>query len=234
MLFNLLRPIMAPENKPTPQWISLKEAAEQLGIHPATLRRWADDGEIPVMVTPGGHRRFAVAALNRFSEERQRLRVVAGIEQAWANQVLHETRRQISTQPDSAWLSSFDEQRREHKRLLGRQLLNITLNYISLKQGGKDLLESARAIGREHAEEGLQTNLPLVEALKIVLFFRDTMFNVALQLPEVAHVKAAVNAELLRRIGALLDSVELSVAETYDLARTQSSARPLAASLEDI
>lgn len=225
---------MTPENKSTRQWVSLNDAAQQLGIHPATLRRWADDGEIPVMVTPGGHRRFAVAELNRFSEERQQLRVVAGIEQAWANQVLHETRRQISTQQDSDWLSSFDEQRREHKRVLGRQLLNITLKYISLKQGGEDLLESARAIGREHAAEGLQTNLPLAEALKIVLFFRDTMFNVALQLPEVAHVKAAVNTELLRRIGTLLASVELSVAETYDLARTQSSARQPASPLEDV
>lgn len=186
------------------------------------------------MVTPGGHRRFSVAEIDRFSEERQQLHVVAGIEQVWANQVLHETRRQISTQQDSDWLSSFDEQRREHKRLLGRQLLNITLKYISLKQGGEDLLESARAIGREHAEEGLQTNLPLAEALKIVLFFRDTMFNVALQLPEVAHVKAAVNAELLRRIGALLACVELAVAETYDRARIQSSARQPVVPLEDI
>jgi len=186
------------------------------------------------MVTPGGHRRFAAAELDRFSEERQQLRVVAGIEQVWANQVLQETRRQISTQRNSDWLSSFDEQRREHKRLLGRQLLNITLKYISLKQGGEDLLESARAIGREHAEEGLQTNLPLVEALKIVLFFRDTMFNVALQLPEVAHVKAVVNAELLHRINALLASVELSVAETYDLARTQSSTRQPVVPLEEV
>lgn len=211
------------DNESSPKWLSLNKAAKQLGIHPATLRRWADDGEIPVMVTPGGHRRFAVADLDRFAEERHQLHVVAGIEQVWADQVLNETRRQISAQSDAAWLSTFDEQKREHKRVIGRQLLNITLKYISLKQGGEDLLESARAIGREHAEDGLQMDLPLVEALKIVLFFRDTMFNVALQLPEVAHVKAEVNAQLLRRIGALLAAVELSVAETYDQARRSSS-----------
>jgi excisionase family DNA binding protein len=212
---------MAPKSQSTKQWLSLNEAAKQLGVHPVTLRRWADDGEIPVMVTPGGHRRFAVTELDRFSEERQRLRVVAGIEQVWADQVLNETRRQIDAQRDAAWLSVFDEQQREHKRVLGRQLLNITLKYISLKQGGEDLLESARAIGCEHAEDGMRTGLSLTEALKIVLFFRDTMFNVALQLPEVAHVKTEVNAQLLRRIGALLATVELSVVETYDRARGQ-------------
>ncbi len=223
---------MSSENRSPKQWLGLNEAAQQLGVHPVTLRRWADDGEIAVMVTPGGHRRFAVTEIDRFSEERQRQRVVAGIEQTWADQVLDETRRQISAHHDAAWLSPFDEQQREHKRVLGRQLLDITLKYISLKQGGEDLLESARVIGCEHAEDGLRIGLPLAEALKIVLFFRDMMFNVALQLPEVAHVKAEVNAQLLRRIGALLATVELSVAETYDHARLELSTHQSASQLE--
>ncbi|HSD84829.1 MAG TPA: helix-turn-helix domain-containing protein [Anaerolineae bacterium] len=216
---------MIPDDKSPSPWLGLNEAARQLGVHPATLRRWADDGAIPVMITPGGHRRFAAAQLDRFSEERQRLRVVAGIEQGWADQVLDETRRQISAQHDAAWLSSFDEQQREHKRILGRHLLNITLRYISLKEGGEDWLESARAIGREHAEDGLRMGLSLAEALKIVLFFRDTLFTVTLRLPEVAHVKAEVNARLLQRIGILLAAVELAVAETYDQAYRLSTSQ---------
>ncbi len=224
---------MSSETKSSKQWLSLNQAAKQLGVHPVTLRRWADDGELPVMVTPGGHRRFAVAEIDRFSEERQRRQIVSGIEQMWADQVLDETRRQISAQRDAAWLSTFSEQQREHKRILGRQLLNITLKYISLKEGGEDLLQTARAIGREHAQDGLQRNLPLVEALTIILFFRDTMFNVALQLPEVAHVKAGVNAQLLRRIGTLLATVELSVAEIYDQTWRQAGIRHLASELQD-
>ena len=214
---------MPSNNKSDKQWLSLNEAARQLGVHPVTLRRWADDRAIAVMVTPGGHRRFSVAEIDRFSEERQRQQVVSGIEQMWADQVLNETRRQIHARPDAEWLSTFDEQQREHKRILGRRLLDITLTYISLKEGGEDLLEGARAIGREHARDGLQMGMPLVEALRIILFFRDMMFRVALQLPEVAHVKAEVNAQLLRRIGDLLAVMELAVAETYDDARVSSA-----------
>src|SRR5512140_2232288 len=110
---------MTPENKSIRQWVGLNEAARRLGIHPATLRRWADDGEIAIMVTPGGHRRFAIAELDRFSEERRRQRVVSGIEQIWATQVLDETRRQITAQRSEPWLSTFSEQQREHKRQLG-------------------------------------------------------------------------------------------------------------------
>jgi hypothetical protein len=186
------------------------------------------------MVNPGGHRRFAVAEIARFSEERQRQRVSSGIEQIWADQVLDETRREITAQRGAAWLSTFDEKQREHKRILGRQLLDITLKYILLKEGGEDLLDGARAIGREHALDGLQMGLPLVEALRIILFFRDMMFKVALQLPEVAYVRAEVNAHLLRRIGALLATVELAVAETYDYARLQSLTGQTASQLERI
>ena len=64
----------------TDGWLSLKQAADRLGIHPTTLRRWADSGEIPVMLTPGGHRRFAISDIERFSEEHRRMRMVAGLE----------------------------------------------------------------------------------------------------------------------------------------------------------
>ncbi len=122
---------MTSENKPPKQWLGLNEAARQLGVHPVTLRRWADDGAIAVMVTPGGHRRFAVAEIDRFSEERQRQRVVSGIEQMWADQVLDETRRQITAQRGATWVSTFNDQQREHKRILGRQLLDITLTLLN-------------------------------------------------------------------------------------------------------
>ncbi|MGB9633088.1 MAG: MerR family transcriptional regulator, partial [Chloroflexaceae bacterium] len=40
-------------------YLSLSAASKLLGVHSTTLRRWADDGAVPVYVTPGGHRRFA-------------------------------------------------------------------------------------------------------------------------------------------------------------------------------
>src|SRR2546430_9374328 len=42
-----------------PTWLSLDEAAKRLSVHPATLREWADKGQIRTFRTPGGHRRFS-------------------------------------------------------------------------------------------------------------------------------------------------------------------------------
>jgi excisionase family DNA binding protein len=48
-----------------PDWLGLSEASRILGVSPATLRRWSDAGRLRVFTTPGGHRRFARAALER-------------------------------------------------------------------------------------------------------------------------------------------------------------------------
>jgi excisionase family DNA binding protein len=48
---------------PTSDWVSIREASALVGVSTATLRRWAEAGEVPAFTTPGGHRRFSRAAL---------------------------------------------------------------------------------------------------------------------------------------------------------------------------
>ena len=48
-------------------WLSTTEASRELGVHPDTLRRWADAGDIAAFVTPGNHRRFARGVVRRFA-----------------------------------------------------------------------------------------------------------------------------------------------------------------------
>ena len=56
-----------PPDKPDEDsaWLTLSQAARFLDVHPTTLRRWANNGDLPAMVTPGGHRRFAAIDLAR-------------------------------------------------------------------------------------------------------------------------------------------------------------------------
>lgn len=55
----------------TRTWLSLGPASQLLGVDPGTLRRWADEGRVPVYTTPGGHRRFEKRALERLATERR-------------------------------------------------------------------------------------------------------------------------------------------------------------------
>jgi excisionase family DNA binding protein len=45
------------------EWLPLGAASRLIGVDPDTLRRWADQGRIDHLVTPGGHRRFRRTAL---------------------------------------------------------------------------------------------------------------------------------------------------------------------------
>lgn len=45
------------------EWLTLHEACSLVGVSPATLRRWSDNGDVRTFTTPGGHRRFARSAI---------------------------------------------------------------------------------------------------------------------------------------------------------------------------
>ncbi|MBI4769817.1 MAG: helix-turn-helix domain-containing protein [Chloroflexi bacterium] len=198
----------------SPDWMTLSEAARYLGVHPTTLRRWSDAGELPVALTPGGHRRFMPHDLTQFATRRCRLRAVGGVEQLWADKALAQTRQSLAVLPPATWLSTLSESDREHKRQLGRRLLGLAMQYIA----GEDpaLLEEARTIGHAHAHNALQNGLALTEALQAALFFRDSLVEVALQMPEAANIEPQSNLRLLRRINALLNTVQLAVVEAFE------------------
>jgi excisionase family DNA binding protein len=54
------------------RWISLGPASQLLGVDPDTLRRWSDEGRVQAWTTPGGHRRFDRAKLERLAADRRR------------------------------------------------------------------------------------------------------------------------------------------------------------------
>lgn len=205
-------------------WLSLGEASQMLGVHTSTLRRWADQGQIPVYLTPGGHRRFTAADIRRFAETRRQIRPQAHLDQLWADQALTRTRQELTVYREQAWLRAFSESEREHKRAMGQRLLGLLLRFVSLDdeiEGQTMIIEEARAMGHEYATDAMEAELSLTQALEATMFFRDTLVEVAVQLPEIAVVRPETNTRLLHRITALLNVVQLAVVETYDQQRQQ-------------
>jgi excisionase family DNA binding protein len=48
------------------RFLNVSDAASHLGVSAASLRKWSDQGLVPVYRTPGGQRRYALADLERF------------------------------------------------------------------------------------------------------------------------------------------------------------------------
>jgi excisionase family DNA binding protein len=50
------------------KFLNVGQAAEYLGVSAASLRKWSNDGAVPVYRTPGGQRRYSRDDLDSFME----------------------------------------------------------------------------------------------------------------------------------------------------------------------
>jgi excisionase family DNA binding protein len=201
---------------PLPEtWLTTGEAADHLGVHPSTIRRWADRGDLPTMVTPGGHRRFALADLMRISEGVRQPSPPDRMETVWANEALTRTRRRLQSDQASTWLRSFDDEGRQIGRQLGRRLLGIMLRFVSMTEGGEEILEEVRAIGASYATAAARTGMPLEEALAAAMFFRDSIVETTFELPAHIRIDHRQNIHLLRRMSLLTNAIQLAMVSTY-------------------
>lgn len=207
-----------PDHEPL---LTLKDAAERLGVHPATLRRWADNGDVQVRLTPGGHRRFPLSEIERLGRTPEKTRVgETARAEDMATRAISVTRTGIHEHHDERWMTDMDEKEREEKRLLGRRLVGLMMQYLSREDGdGEELLAEAQAIGRLYARTSIQKGLELAEALRATMFFRDQIVESAVLLPESSRGRPDASTRVYRRINTFLNSVQLAIADVYDAQR---------------
>ncbi len=195
---------------------SLKEAAEQLGVHPVTLRRWAESGKIRVVRTPGGHRRFASSEIERLKRQASG-EVGPSIGEELREKALTHTREDIS-QHEASWISNISDKERKEKRLLGRRLMGLLIQFVGAEEdAGEEILDEARTIARLYAKGVVMSGLPLQEALKAVNFFRDHILESAVVLPEAATRRPEANQRMFRRLNTVLNEVQLQIADCYEV-----------------
>jgi excisionase family DNA binding protein len=197
---------------PDESWLSITEASKFLGVHPSTLRRWANDEQIPFTRTHGGHRRFSLAALRRMQVERGRLKHMGGLERRWSEVARQGTRRELEA--ISGWSEELDENARVRFRQLGRELLELTTDEIGAGESASSLRAAAR-IGAEYARLGQRFGLTLVELTQAVLLAQSSLTEAALELPEVEQLQRSAVQSVLNAIERVMQAVQLAMVETF-------------------
>lgn len=198
------------------KWLSLKQAADQLGIHPTTLRRWADNGDIPVYITPGGHRRFLEADVQAVLGGGPLNVQETKPERAWATRALLTTQERLRDhRSEVQWLQVFDEDKRAQQRELGKQLLALIMQHIALPEGDESLLVEAERIAEHYANICKSIGLTAAQGLEIIVFFRDNMTETALKLPQVATVDDDNRLRLLRKLNQIFNLLQIKLVEAY-------------------
>lgn len=160
-----------------PAWISLGEASRLLGIAPGTLRRWADDGRVPVFMTPGGHRRFSRSAISALLPVARSRRPTLARLGASPERMARAYRRRHATgeRPVRPWVAALPEDTRDTFRARGRELVRLLLEHLDAPDAEiaearlREASHLAAAYGREVAALGTS----LSEAVERFLWFRS-------------------------------------------------------------
>lgn len=194
------------------EWLSLHEAAELLGIHPATVRLWADRDELPSRRTNGGHRRFRRVDIEARLQQTERKSHPAA--QLLVQSVLGRIRFAFTdgSLNTLSWYQNFDEPAREAYRLLGRRVLELLLRVLAASEFSDDLRREARTLGAEYGSVTRASHVPLVDAVRAFLYFHDIVDESVLQLAEVRGSAGRDHQELpwaesLRQIQALTNEI---------------------------
>ena len=197
------------------EWIGLSEAAQILGVHPSTLRAWADKGELPSRRTAGGHRRFKRSDL-------QPAQSGSASQPAETELMVHSalgrTRMQIGEgQLDELdWYQQFNDRARQEQRTMGRELLTQLTHYLTVPEDRTAALSKAQHIGQRYGDMAYEQGLSLGDSVRAFFFFRDLLNDSVIQLADTLSLPTAHEwGEKLREVSHFSDTILLALIERY-------------------
>jgi len=195
-------------------WLGLSATAEMLGVHPSTLRTWADKGDIPTHRTAGGHRRFQRAEIEVWAAARRtsqpdELQVVV-------QNAIGRTRLELADGRlrQESWYTKLSEAERTRYREGSRRLMRELIRCSRLDRAQAEA--EAQVLGREYARIGRQVGLSLKEAVAAFLFFREFLFESIFNVYETAGVRFS-NAwgEMRHKVSDFTNQVLLALIDSY-------------------
>jgi excisionase family DNA binding protein len=199
---------------PSKEWLGLSAAARMLGIHPSTLRAWADRGEVPSQRTAGGHRRFKRADLEVWAAARrtsQPSEVQVVVQNAIGRTRLELADGRLGQQ---GWYQKLNEEQRTRYREGSRRLMRELIHSSQLEPAQTEA--EAHVLGSEYARISRQASLSLKEAVAAYLFFREFLFESIFNVYETAGVRSSTTwAETRRKVSGFTNQVLLALIEAY-------------------
>lgn len=195
-------------------WLSLSEIAKLLGVHPSTVRNWADQGVLPVHRTQGGHRRFMRSEVDLWIQS-QRVTTEEDTNGMFRN-ALGFARIQIveGHLESESWYAKMDDEARTAYRRSGRTLMQGLMKSQSVDD--ESAKNEARALGVDYASIGRQHGLTILEATEAFLFFRNVLIDSSFHVYEQAAIQSPQAwGEMFRTINNFSDNILLTLIETY-------------------
>lgn len=203
--------------QPTSEWVSLGEAAQIIGVHPATIRNWAEQGELPYRRTPGGHRRFRRSDLQQWIATRRMAQPNEA--QVIVQSALGRARLEMADRQHLMaleWYGRLNLSARETMRIQGLRLMDSLVLHLANSKSGSGL-RAAHEIGQTYGALLKNQGLTLSQALQGYYYFVDFLFEALIQLSDTG-VSQMTNTwgETLRQVNAFIRETLTGMVEAYE------------------
>ncbi|MFZ4828747.1 MAG: helix-turn-helix domain-containing protein [Phototrophicaceae bacterium] len=208
--------------KESSEWVSLRVAADILGVHPATVRSWADRGELPSRRTTGGHRRFRRADLLRVADIHRDDNTAHHEVQLILQNALGKTRMQVGEGDleKQGWYTAMSEKARQQLRDLGREAYLAIQTYLAnrdeISKANPAIFVPAIELGKRYAACLAQDHLTLPQALRGFIYFSGFITETILAWSEITALREQADfARLMREVQDFFNAMQLSIVEYY-------------------
>ncbi len=199
------------------EWVSLGEAAEIIGVHPATIRNWAERGELPFRRTPGGHRRFRRADLKQWLASHRVTRPSEA--QVVVQSALGRARLEIGDKrglSQQDWYERLSSDARETMRQQGLRLMDSLIRYLTNPELDSEL-DSSHQIGELYGRLLKHEGLSLTQALHGYFYFADFLLDAVIQLSETSTARPTLDwGAVLRQVHQFTRETLLAMITVYE------------------
>jgi excisionase family DNA binding protein len=155
--------------------MSVSEASRVLGVSASTLRRWSDAGRLRVFTTPGGHRRFSRATLERLlPADRSRRPSIGGAGLTPSRIARTYRRASRDAAPELPWVLTLSDEQRILFRERGQVLAASLLQYLDATrpETAAHHLKEASVTAAEYGRVASRLGLSLSQTVEGFLRFR--------------------------------------------------------------
>lgn len=198
------------------RWLSINAACEILGVDKSTLRRWSDNGRVPVFRTPGGHRRYSEDDLHDFltgelSQQRQVSR----------RELAAMTRDEIERRgtPDHIGGCTSIDCSEEWALAFGQtceSMIDASIRYASGRGNPDELLAQARELAREYGRCTATAQLCTSEAVDAFLRFRRPLLDALSRYAETQNLPVRRSCRMIGKLNTCLDVMLTSLVEARE------------------
>jgi excisionase family DNA binding protein len=182
-------------------------------VHPATVRNWADRGDLPSRRTPGGHRRFRRSDLQQWLETRQApppAEVQMLIQSALGRMRLHISDGEMR---HLDWYVRMDDGTRETMRQKGWHMLR----YMVEPPDSAEQAEVVRAMGRDYAQFLIGQGLTLSQAMQGYMVFGNFLHEAAMNIIEVVNMRPPTEwLNMLRQVQRFNNALLVGLIQIYE------------------